>query len=101
MRSNRNRAGSVEEYICNTVEQMSTCVQELHPTCLGFVKRQAPFVVESFRQILEREYDGKEMPSCVEEFLQQAPEEEGDFPAFNQLVDELVLIKAILNNRQN
>ena len=97
MRSNRNRPHSVEERICNEVEQISTCVQELHPTCLGFVKRQAPFVLESFRrQIL----DGGDMPSCVEEFLQEAPEKR-EFPAFNQLVDELVLIKAILNNRQN
>ena len=96
MRSNRNRPHSVEERICNEVEQISTCVQELHPTCLGFVKRQAPFVVETLRQWL----DGKEMPSCVEEFLQDAPEKV-EFPAFNQLVDELVLIKAILNNRPN
>ena len=96
MRSNRNRPYSDEEFICNEVEKISTCVQELHPTCIGFVKRQAPFVVEAFRQWL----DGKEMPRCVEEFLQEAPEKR-EFPAFNQLVDELVLIKAILNNRQN
>merc|ERR1712012_981526 len=61
VRSNRNRPDSAEEEICNDVEKMSTCVQELHPTCLGFVKRQAPFVVEPYRQWL----DGKEMPSCV------------------------------------
>ena len=71
---------------------------------MGFVKRQFPSFVTSIEEIRKnRDKDYTDDAKCVTDFEQSQEEasQTVEFPAFNQLVDELVLIKAILNNRQN
>ena len=91
------------KYLCHAIDRIKTCVQDLHPTCIGFVKKQFPLFVTSIKEIRKnRDKDYTDDARCVTDFEQsQEPPQKVEFPAFNQLVDELVLIKAILNNRPN
>ena len=82
-----------EEYaICKDVSLMEMCIKEVRESCIGFAQRQINIVVQ--RNNVEY---GKTMPQCVHSML--AEEEEEKFPVFNKLVNELVLIKKLVNDQ--
>ena len=76
-----------------------SCVKEVHETCIGFFQRQLKIFVQSV--LVNR---GLTIPQCLKSLLAEKAEEK--FPIFNRfvddlpkLVDELALIKGILNNQ--
>jgi len=87
---------SYGQSICIMVKAVQECTQELHPTCMGLVNREMPFFAKSLG--LNRQGVGRdtleELPECVKPFLQEKQE----FPIVNQLIEELILMKKLLNN---
>ena len=75
------------------------CVKEVRETCIGFFQRQLKITVQ---RVLV--YRGLTIPQCLKSLLAEKADEK--FPIFNRfvddlpkLVDELALIKGILNNQ--
>ena len=81
------------------VQFTESCVKEVHETCIGFFQRQLKIFVQ--RLFVDQ---GETIPQCIKSLLAEKAEEK--FPIFNRfvddlpkLVDELALIKGILNNQ--
>ena len=87
-----------DDWIC--LGSAKECVEEMKPNCLGFFKTQSSRFTGMWKKY---ETSAGPMPECLEAYLPNENEEETEteenveFPNFNQLVDELILIKKLLN----
>ena len=85
---------------CHLLGPAKECVEEMKPNCLGFFKTQSSRFAGFMKKYLPA---NEPMPECLEAYLPNENEEETEteenveFPNFNQLVDELILIKKLLN----
>ena len=96
--------GREGDYYCHLLGFAKECVEEMKPNCLGFFKTQS-----SRYAGMQKKYGGNghhlvaPMPECLEVYLVNETEEETEteetveFPNFNKLVDELIMIKKLLN----
>ena len=88
------------DYECHMLGSAKECVEEMKPNCLGFFKTQSSRYAGWWKKY---ENEITTMPECLEVYLPNETEEETEteetveFPNFNQLVDELILIKKLLN----
>ena len=94
------------DYDCHMLGFAKECVEEMKPNCLGFFKTQTSRYAGWWKK-----YGGSggprpspiPMPECLEVYLPNEIEEETEteetmeFPNFNKLVDELIMIKKLLN----
>ena len=81
------------------------CIKEVRESCIGFVQRQTKY----YYMVEHMVEQGETFPQCLKSML--AGEEEEKFPVFNKivddlkkldfkkLVDELALIKELVNNQ--
>ena len=91
---------SNDDWNCMSVKVTEYCIKEGHNNCMGFFKEQLPFFVEG-------EFHGGDVPECMNPYLtsNEVNDEDQDdqndqdekFPTFNKLVNELILIKRLLN----
>ena len=85
-------------------QSVEMCVKEVRPSCIGFFQRQ-------LRIFAQGTYvdQGETIPQCLKSMLAEVEEEK--FPVFNKFVDdlkkldlkklveELALIKEVVNNQ--
>ena len=67
------------------------CIKEVRESCNGFVQRELKIAQD---QLVDQ---GETIPQCIKAMLVE--EEEEKFPVFNKLVDELALIKELVNDQ--
>merc|ERR1711963_999462 len=87
-----------DHWSCKGAKVTEYCIKEGHKSCMGFFKEQLPIFVQG-------EFHGREdVPECMNPYLtsNEVDDEDQDdqaekFPTFNKLVNELVLIKRLLN----
>merc|ERR1712012_13068 len=91
---------STDHWSCKEAKVTEYCIKEGHKTCMGFFKEQLPIYVQD-------EFHGEDVPECMSPYLtsnEVSDEDQDDqhnqdekFPTFSKLVNELVLIKRLLN----
>ena len=90
---------SEDERDCKAAQFIEMCVKEVRETCIGFFQRQLKIFVQG--HYVDQ---GETIPQCMKSLLAEKTEEK--FPIFNKfvddltkLVDELAMIKKVLNNQ--
>ena len=88
---------STDHWSCKGAKVTEYCIKEGHKSCMGFFKEQLPIYVQD-------EFHGRDVPECMNPYLtsnevddEDQDDQDGKFPTFNKLVNELVLIKRLLN----
>ena len=88
---------STDHWSCKGAKVTEYCIKEGHKSCMGFFKEQLPIYVQD-------EFHGEDVPECMNPYLtsnevddEDQDDQDGKFPTFNKLVNELVLIKRLLN----
>ena len=90
---------SEDERDCKAAQFIEMCVKEVRETCIGFFQRKLKIFVQG--HYVDQ---GETIPQCMKSLLAEKAEEK--FPTFNKfvddltkLVDELAMIKKVLNNQ--
>ena len=81
-----------EEWYCKVAQLTELCVKEVRESCIGFFQHQLKIFAHGFYVD-----QGETIPQCIKAMLVE--EEEEKFPVFNKLVDELALIKELVNDQ--
>jgi len=89
-------ARGFEGFACASLKVIQDCVKEVKPNCKDFIDKQASLhavLVKKFHE-LDDKHRHHEFP-CLKPYLSKEPDQE--FPNFNKLVEELVMIQQRLN----
>ena len=85
---------------CEMLKLAETCSNEINPDCIQFFKTYVGQVLNDLDY--EQKRPGDFPDQCIQSFLglgQNEANEPKDFPTFDKLVDELVLIQKLLKKQ--
>ena len=110
MAKDQNWDPTDQDTVCFGISLAKVCVEEMKPNCLGFFQTQASRFAYIVKTMHPSDFspDFRGLPECMKAYLPNVTEEtetvretdteeDVEFPNFNKLVDELILIKKLLN----
>ena len=93
------------DYLCKLVQMIEEVIMESDgmESCMGFLQSQVSLYAQFWKNSLGQRYGPPPMPECMKVYLPKEDEdanieeEDTEFPTFNKLVEELVMIQKLLS----